>query len=94
MSMRIDRAGSSLQRAKTRRDDYCRSGSSGSGSVPTGARLRSRGYVAEAQQAVQAGIQFPPGASVVWSGQYKYLQRAAARLQIVVPVTLRIIFLL
>jgi copper/silver efflux system protein len=31
---------------------------------------------------------------VVWSGQYEYLQRAAARLKIVVPVTLTIIFLL
>src|SRR6185436_8561531 len=52
------------------------------------------GYVTEAQQAVQANIQFPPGASVVWSGQYEYLQRATARLKIVVPVTLVIIFLL
>ncbi|MEY9468380.1 Cu/Ag efflux pump CusA [Bradyrhizobium yuanmingense] len=31
---------------------------------------------------------------MVWSGQYEYLQRAAARLKIVVPVTLTIIFLL
>ncbi|RTM14202.1 MAG: efflux RND transporter permease subunit [Bradyrhizobiaceae bacterium] len=52
------------------------------------------GYVADAQRAVQASIQFPPGYYVVWSGQYEYLQRASARLQIVVPVTLIIIFLL
>lgn len=59
--------------------------------------LRDRdlgGYVADAQQAVQAGIQFPPGYYVVWSGQYEYLERATARLKIVVPVTLLIIFLL
>ena len=52
------------------------------------------GYVADAQQAVKASIQFPAGSYVVWSGQYEYLERAAARLKIVVPVTLLIIFLL
>jgi Cu(I)/Ag(I) efflux system membrane protein CusA/SilA len=52
------------------------------------------GYVADAQQAVKASITFPPGAYVVWSGQFEYLERAAARLKIVVPVTLMLIFLL
>jgi Cu(I)/Ag(I) efflux system membrane protein CusA/SilA len=52
------------------------------------------GYVADAQRAVQASIQFPPGYFVMWSGQYEYLERAMARLKIVVPVTLLIIFLL
>jgi len=52
------------------------------------------GYVADAKQAVQASIQFPPGTYVMWSGQYEYLERATARLKIVVPVTLLIIFLL
>src|SRR5262249_41538316 len=52
------------------------------------------GYVADAQRAVNAAIQFPPGYYVVWSGQYEYLERAAARLKIVVPATLLIIFLL
>jgi Cu(I)/Ag(I) efflux system membrane protein CusA/SilA len=52
------------------------------------------GYVADAQQAVQASIAFPPGYYVVWSGQYEYLERATARLKVVVPVTLSIIFLL
>jgi len=51
-------------------------------------------YVADAQRAVSESIQFPAGYYVVWSGQYEYLQRAAARLKIVVPVTLTIIFLL
>jgi Cu(I)/Ag(I) efflux system membrane protein CusA/SilA len=51
-------------------------------------------YVADAQKAVRAGIRFPPGYYVVWSGQYEYLERATARLKIVVPVTLLIIFLL
>jgi copper/silver efflux system protein len=52
------------------------------------------GYVADAKQAVQASIHFPPGYYVTWSGQYEYLERATERLKIIVPVTLLIIFLL
>ncbi|EFI53377.1 MULTISPECIES: efflux RND transporter permease subunit [Afipia] len=52
------------------------------------------GYVAEAQKAVAASVKLPPGYSVGWSGQYEYLERAEARMKIVVPVTLLIIFLL
>jgi Cu(I)/Ag(I) efflux system membrane protein CusA/SilA len=52
------------------------------------------GYVADAQKAVAASVKLPPGYSVGWSGQYEYLQRAEARLKIVVPFTLLIIFLL
>ncbi|MBI3699802.1 MAG: efflux RND transporter permease subunit [Afipia sp.] len=51
-------------------------------------------YVADAQQAVKASIVFPAGSYVAWSGQYEYLERATARLKIVVPFTLLIIFLL
>ncbi|MGP9812441.1 efflux RND transporter permease subunit [Rhodopseudomonas sp. NSM] len=51
-------------------------------------------YVADAQNAVKASIAFPAGSYVVWSGQYEYLERATARLKIVVPATLAIIFLL
>ena len=39
-------------------------------------------------------MQFPPGYYAIWSGQFEYLERAKARLKIVVPVTLLIIFLL
>jgi Cu(I)/Ag(I) efflux system membrane protein CusA/SilA len=52
------------------------------------------GYVADAKAAVAASVQFPPGAYVVWSGQFEYLERAKAKLKVVVPVTLLIIFLL
>jgi copper/silver efflux system protein len=52
------------------------------------------GYVAEAQKAVAASVKFPPGYYVTWSGQFEYLERAEARLKVVVPVTLLIIFLL
>src|SRR5205085_1766038 len=59
--------------------------------------LRDRdigGYVADAQKAVASQIKFPAGYYVTWSGQFEYLERAKARLQVVVPVTLAIIFLL
>jgi Cu(I)/Ag(I) efflux system membrane protein CusA/SilA len=52
------------------------------------------GYVDDAKRAVQASIAFPAGYYVTWSGQYEYLERATARLRIVVPVTLLLIFLL
>ena len=52
------------------------------------------GYVADAQKAVAATVKLPSGYSIGWSGQFEYLQRAEARMKIVVPVTLLIIFLL
>ena len=52
------------------------------------------GYVADAQRVVAQRVTLPPGYSLVWSGQYEYMQRAAAKLQLVIPVTLAIIFLL
>jgi Cu(I)/Ag(I) efflux system membrane protein CusA/SilA len=51
-------------------------------------------YVADAQQAVAAQVSFPPGYYVTWSGQFEYMERAKARLQIVVPVTILLILLL
>jgi copper/silver efflux system protein len=52
------------------------------------------GYVAEAKRAVDQQVSFPPGYFAQWSGQFEYLERAKARLSLVVPVTLLIIFLL
>ena len=52
------------------------------------------GYVAEAQAAVANEVTLAPGTYVSWSGQFEYLRRAEARLKIVVPVTLLVIFLL
>jgi Cu(I)/Ag(I) efflux system membrane protein CusA/SilA len=51
-------------------------------------------YVADAQKAVAAQIKFSSGTYVTWSGQFEYLERAKARLMIVVPVTILIIFML
>jgi len=52
------------------------------------------GYVAGAQRAVREQVKFPPGYHVEWSGQFEYLERAKARLQTVIPLTLFIIFVL
>jgi Cu(I)/Ag(I) efflux system membrane protein CusA/SilA len=52
------------------------------------------GYVDEARRTVAEQVKFPPGYYVTWSGQFEYLERAKARLKIVVPVTVLIIFLL
>ena len=52
------------------------------------------GFVADAKRAVAGEVSLPAGTYVVWSGQFEYLERAQARLAIVVPVTLLLIFLL
>ena len=52
------------------------------------------GYVHDAQQKVASAVHLPPGYSLSWSGQFEYAQRAAERLEWVVPATLGIIFLL
>ena len=51
-------------------------------------------FVAEARQAVLDKVKLPGGYTVGWSGQFEYLQRAAERLRIVIPLTLGIIFVL
>jgi copper/silver efflux system protein len=51
-------------------------------------------YVEEAQQVVAAQLDLPAGYSITWSGQYEYMVRAKARLQVVIPITLAIIVLL
>ncbi|WP_229518398.1 efflux RND transporter permease subunit [Massilia sp. PAMC28688] len=50
--------------------------------------------VREMQQAVNKEVKLPAGYSVSWSGQFEYLERATAKLKIVVPATLLIIFVL
>ena len=51
-------------------------------------------YVAEAQRAVGRDVELPAGYTLAWSGQYEYMERAAARMRVVVPATLAVIFLL
>ncbi len=50
--------------------------------------------VHEMQQLVAKEVALPPGYSVSWSGQFEYLERATAKLKVVVPMTLLIIFVL
>ena len=51
-------------------------------------------YVNNARTAINEQVTFPEGYSIVWSGQYEYIERARRRLQVVVPVTLLVIFVL
>jgi Cu(I)/Ag(I) efflux system membrane protein CusA/SilA len=53
-----------------------------------------RSSVRDMQRAVAEQVSLPPGYSIAWSGQFEYLERATARLKVVVPVTLLIIFVL
>ncbi len=52
------------------------------------------GYVSEAKRAVEAEVPLPPGYSRVWSGRFEYLEKANARLAVVIPITLVLIVLL
>ncbi len=51
-------------------------------------------YVAEASAKVAAQVEMPPGYHIEWSGQFEYLQRAEAKLKVVVPATLVVIMVL
>jgi Cu(I)/Ag(I) efflux system membrane protein CusA/SilA len=51
-------------------------------------------YVLDAQRAVAANVKPPPGYSIGWSGQYEYMERAGARLTLLIPLTLAIVVLL
>jgi Cu(I)/Ag(I) efflux system membrane protein CusA/SilA len=51
-------------------------------------------YVDRARVVVERELELPPGYSLVWSGQYEYMERAKARLSYVVPLTLAIIVVL
>jgi copper/silver efflux system protein len=52
------------------------------------------GAVREMQRVVAEAVQLPPGYSISWSGQFEFLERASAKLRVVVPATLLIIFVL
>lgn len=52
------------------------------------------GFVKKAKLAVDNQLNLPAGYTLTWSGQFEYMERAAKRLRIIVPITLLIIFLL
>ncbi len=53
-----------------------------------------RSAVNDMQQAVRRDVKVPAGYSIAWSGQFEFLERATAKLKVVVPFTLLIIFVL
>jgi Cu(I)/Ag(I) efflux system membrane protein CusA/SilA len=53
-----------------------------------------RSAVQDMQKAVAGKVTLPPGYSISWSGQFEFLERATAKLKVVVPFTLLIIFVL
>ena len=52
------------------------------------------GFVHEAKRVVSEQLDIPAGYAISWSGQFEYMERASARLKVVVPLTLFMIFIL
>lgn len=50
------------------------------------------GYVTDAKEMVKKDVKLPPGYFLTWTGQYEYLERMQARMRIVLPLTLLLIF--
>jgi cobalt-zinc-cadmium resistance protein CzcA len=64
-------------------------------SVRTNIRGRDQGsFVAEARRRFQAEVEMPPGYKVEWGGQFENLNRAAARLKWILPLTVALIFMI
>ena len=51
-------------------------------------------YVKNAKKVLENELVLPPGYTLIWSGQFEYLERAQNRLMLIVPLTVGIIFLL
>lgn len=61
------------------------------------ANVRGRdlvGFVDDAKAAVKSKVALPPGYRLIWGGQFENQQRASARLSLVVPIALSVIFML
>ncbi len=52
------------------------------------------GFVAKAKTLIENQVKLPAGYTISWSGQFEYMERAAEKLRIVVPMTLMLIFFL
>ncbi len=52
------------------------------------------GYVTKAKQVIADKVDIPSGYNIIWSGQFEYMERAKARMQIVAPLVLLLIFIL
>jgi heavy metal efflux system protein len=63
--------------------------------IRTNIRGRDQGgFVREAQSRFAEGVKLPPGYRVSWGGQFENFDRARQRLEIIIPITIGIIFLL
>ena len=51
-------------------------------------------FVNRAKQVVAENITLPEGYTIVWSGQYEYLQAAEERFRVIIPLTLLLILLI
>jgi len=51
-------------------------------------------WVTRAKKEVAENVELPPGYTIFWSGQYEYMERAKARLLLIVPITLFLVFLI
>jgi len=51
-------------------------------------------YVNKAKEIVDQQVDFPSGYSIVWSGQYEYMEKARKTLNLIVPITVLVIFIL
>ncbi|MFQ5632428.1 MAG: efflux RND transporter permease subunit, partial [bacterium] len=51
-------------------------------------------YVQRAQKYIRENVDIPPGYTLAWAGQFKYLQRLREKLKVVIPITIFLIFLL
>jgi Cu(I)/Ag(I) efflux system membrane protein CusA/SilA len=51
-------------------------------------------YVKKAKEAIAAHLKMPAGYSMVWSGQFEYMERARERLQLIIPITMVLVILL
>ncbi len=52
------------------------------------------GFVSQAKQLIARQIALPTGYTIGWSGQFEYMERAAEKLRIAIPLTLTLIFFL
>jgi len=52
------------------------------------------GYVNDAKLAVAKSVRLPPGYTLKWTGQYELLERVRARMMLVIPLTLAIVFVI
>ncbi len=51
-------------------------------------------YVKNAKKVIAEKIEIPDGYSLIWSGQYEYMERSSKRLALVIPITLLLVILL